>query len=455
MERQELLRVAIYIRVSSDEQAKFGDSIREQIDTLEDYINRHDNMIKHDTYIDDGISGQKIDRDDFSRLMEDVRMGRVNLIIFTKLDRWFRSLRHYLNTQDVLEKHNVSWTAVSQPFFDTATAHGRAFVAQSMTWAQLEAENDSERILAVFKNKVKHGEVISGTTPLGYKIVDKHLVPGEDANAVLAMFKYYSHSNSLSATRIMLQDEYGISRQQGTIRKMLKRRIYLGEYRGNFEYCPAIVSHDLFDEVQRMLSKNIKKNQKYEYLFSRLVKCEDCGRAMGAHQLSVRGRKRKDGTRITYKYNAYKCKGHYDLKECINSKRIKDSTLEQYLLSNVQEALSKYLIGYEVNKAPQINTDKKRKNIDKKIKRLKELYLNELISIEEYKADKIELENKLSEIPVVKKIEENNEYLYTILNSDLEQLYKSMTFEEKRSFWRSFISAIYIDSHKNIRIVFL
>ncbi|MCB5608060.1 recombinase family protein, partial [[Ruminococcus] gnavus] len=66
-----------------------------------------------------------------------------------------------------------------QPYFDTSTPHGRAFVNNSMIWAELEAQNDSDRILGVFDDKVDNGEVLSGSTPLGYTIVNKHLVPDD------------------------------------------------------------------------------------------------------------------------------------------------------------------------------------------------------------------------------------------------------------------------------------
>ncbi len=100
-----LLRVAIYVRVSTDRQVKEGDSMRDQLSTGQKYIDTHENMILVDTYIDDGISGQKLKRDDFQRLLDDVRAGKIDLVIFTRLDRWFRNLRHYLNTQDILDKH--------------------------------------------------------------------------------------------------------------------------------------------------------------------------------------------------------------------------------------------------------------------------------------------------------------------------------------------------------------
>ena len=120
-----LLRVAIYIRVSTDRQAKEGDSMRDQLATGQKYIDSHENMILVDTYIDDGCSGQKLTRDDFQRLLDDVRSGKIDLVIFTRLDRWFRNLRHYLNTQDILDRHGVSWTAIEQPDLADPPSDGR------------------------------------------------------------------------------------------------------------------------------------------------------------------------------------------------------------------------------------------------------------------------------------------------------------------------------------------
>ena len=97
-----LKRAALYIRVSTDQQAKHGDSLDAQIATLKDYVSTQDNLTIIDTYIDDGISGQKLYRDEFQRLLEDIKKNRIDIILFTKLDRWFRNLRHYLNIQEIL-----------------------------------------------------------------------------------------------------------------------------------------------------------------------------------------------------------------------------------------------------------------------------------------------------------------------------------------------------------------
>lgn len=232
-------------------------------------------MILQGIYIDDGISGQKLNRGDFTRLMDNVRAGLIDLIVFTKLDRWFRSLRHYLNTQATLEKYGVAWLAVSQPYYDTTTPQGRAFVAQSMTFAELEAQNDSVRIRDVFDWKYKNGQVLSGKTPFGYSIENKHLVPNEDAGKALSVFEYYDRVGSLNATISFLENEYGIVMSQANLKKaILTNEKYIGIMRDNPDFCPAIVPHDLFDRVQTKLQYNIKSSQRHPYIFSRaLIKC--------------------------------------------------------------------------------------------------------------------------------------------------------------------------------------
>lgn len=103
-------RVALYIRVSTQHQVNEGQSLEAQEKLLRDYVAAHPDLILVDTYIDDGISGTKLDeRDELQRLLGDVAAGRVDLILFTRLDRFFRSVRHLMNTFDYLEKHGCEW----------------------------------------------------------------------------------------------------------------------------------------------------------------------------------------------------------------------------------------------------------------------------------------------------------------------------------------------------------
>lgn len=451
-----LIRVAKYLRVSSDKQAKTGDSLRDQDETLTEYINKNDNMILHDTYMDDGVSGQKIDRDDFSRLLDDVNANKIDLIIFTRLDRWFRSVKHYLNTQTILDKHNVSWTAVSQPFFDTSTAHGRAFVQQSMVWAELEANMDSERINAVFQNKVANGEVITGNPPVGYMIENKHLVfDPVKAPMVIKMFDTFIKTSNLSAVRRMISDEYGIVRDSTAIKRLLKNRIYTGEYRENKNYCPVLIDKEKFDHVQNLLSKNIRSSQKHEYIFSSLIRCECCGRSLSSYRINTRGRTRKDGTFLRYQRNGYRCNKHFYKLGCSNNKVIYESVLERWMIEHLRENIESYITEYNISMSPALDNSAKIKTIEKKLGKLKELFLNDLITLDEYKLDKSSLENQLSLLPAIIAPVRDLKPVNSVLDMDIDNLYITFSIDEKQRFWRSFIDCIYVDDKRNFRVEFL
>lgn len=450
-----LLRVAIYIRVSTDAQAKEGDSMRDQLATGQKYIESHENMILADTYVDDGISGQKLNRDDFQRLLDDIRAGQIDLVIFTRLDRWFRSLRHYLNTQDILDKHGVSWTAIEQPYFDTSTPHGRAFVNNSMIWAELEAQNDSDRILGVFDDKVDHGEVLSGSTPLGYSIKDKHLIPDDDAPTAVAIFQYYRRNGNLTATLRHMESEFGLVRSAASLKNMLTNKKYIGEFRDNKEYCPALIDKELFEDVQRLLKINIKDGKKHDYIFGGLIVCDDCSHIMSGCQQSCSWIL-ADGTRKKNKYNSYRCRQGTNLHRCPNRKTVYESTLERIMLERIRPDLEKYISEYEVANQPAIRTDAKRRIIENKLQKLKDLYLNDLITMDEYKVDREKLLLQLEKI----KAEDTHpikdlSYLRDFLKKDFESVYDSFSIPEKRELWRSVVREIRVDHDKNIQIIFL
>lgn len=453
-EQSNVLHTAIYIRVSTDQQAKKGDSVDEQLDTCREYVEKHDNLVLYDTYVDDGVSGQKIKRGDFSRLMNDVRSGQIDLIIFTKLDRWFRSLRHYLNTQATLETNHCAWLAVDQPYFDTSTPHGRAFVAQSMTFAELEAANDSTRIRDVFDFKYKRGEVLSGKAPLGYSIVDKHLVPNKDAEKVIKIFEHYAATSSLSGTVQFMEQELGIVMYSANLKNtILKQKKYIGVFRDNEHFCEPLISRELFDSVQRQLAMNIHSNRKYEYIFTGLIRCADCDHTING--FPQRGGKRKDGSyRI---FPAYRCRIAYPYKRCPNRKLFYEAPLERYLVEHLHELLEIEISKYEQKNAKVIDYESKRAAIEKKIERLKDLYINEIITMDELKVSKAKYQEELSQLPAEAAAIEKRDLsaLRNMLKMDLPSIYFTLDPQERRRLWRSCIREIRVDHDKNIDIVFL
>jgi DNA invertase Pin-like site-specific DNA recombinase len=453
-----LKNVAIYIRVSTDKQAKKGDSLAEQEDTLRKYITEHDDMILYSVYIDDGISGQKLNRDEFTRLIDDVKTNQVDLIIFTKLDRWFRSLRHYLNTQATLEKYGVGWLAVSQPYYDTTTAQGRAFVAQSMTFAELEAQTDSERILQTFEYKVKVGEVISGNTPLGYKIVDKRLIPNDDAYKIVKIYEFYQKTPNLRALMRYSSDELGIVRGHKQFKLIMQNTKYKGAFRNNLNYCTPLVSKELWDECNRLLEKNQRSNKRHDYVFTGLLTCADCGMKMAACTVKHRKHMKQgdtialDGTDSHYRYPAYRCQRRINNHSCDNKKQFYEKTLEKKLLAMFRPEIERYITSSEVYSAPNVDAKSKQKKIEKKIEKLKELFVNDLITLDEYKIDKAKYEDALLALPQTIKPSKDLTHVKNLLLLNIEDIYFTMNVNEKNQFWRSFLEEIRIDNNHNIEL---
>lgn len=445
-------RTAIYARVSTDNQAKEGDSIPAQVTALKAYVDAHKDLRLVGEYIDEGISGRKFQqRDELQRLLDDVRAGKIDIIAFTKLDRWFRSVKHYSATQELLDKYHVDWIAIWESMLGTATPSGRLIVNQMISIAQYEAENTGSRIRQVFEYKVQQGEVISGHVPRGYVIQNKHLSPGPEADTVVSLFEFFSRNGNLTQAANFFHEKTGEGLSNAAIKAMLQNPKYIGEFRNNPNYCPPLISRELFEDVQRKLTNNIKNSAKYDYIFSGLIVCEECGRRFG----SYRDKKpRKEGHVI---YPAYRCKNHYTgLKTCSNTKVILEKTMEAYLLDNLPELAQKCKIEYSQKQKPAQDIDKQKQAILRRMNRLKELYLNELISLDEYKNDREQYSTQLEELDRTEAPKPRDfSALNKLTGMDLKTVYGTLSNAERRYLWRSVIQEIRIDRERNIAINFL
>lgn len=430
---------AIYLRVSSDRQAQEGDSIAAQRDAIRTYIDDRADLFCVGEYVDDGVSGTKVNRDELSRLLDDVRAGKVKRILFTKLDRWFRSIRHYIATQEILDKYGVDWTAIWEPIYDTTTPQGRLIVNQMMSIAQFEAENTGQRIRQVMEYKIKQGEAVTGVCPIGYSIVNKRLTPNEDAPIVLDIFKFYDMNGSLNAVTKYARDVHGVDHTKHAWKLALKNTKYIGVWKGNENYCEPIVPRELFDAVNEKLSKNIRMNKKREYIFCGLIVCPQCGRKYAS--CFNRGNPR------------YRCARRYNGSgKCSNSVSVSERAVEQYLLENVRELLKGRELEYQIEQKKQADHSAQIKKLQTKRDRLKELYLNELIGLDEYKADREALDADIAALrarrapEAIKPID---------LPKDFETLYNGFTALEKRYLWRSVIKEIRVNADRSLDVIFL
>ena len=451
-----MINAALYLRVSSDIQAKEGDSIPAQRDALRKYAKDH-GMIIAGEYVDDGISGTKYSqRDELQRMLSDVEAGKIDIIIFTKLDRFFRSVRHYTATQAVLDAHNVGWTAIWEPIYDTTTPQGRLIVNQMMSIAQFEAENTSQRIKQVQAYKLSQKEVISGAHPAGFHIVGKHLEHDENAEYVRKAFEMYALCGSINETMRVFGGSYGMPSSKPAFKRMLMSPLYKGEhYTGIKDYCPPIVSSDLWDDVQRKLKMNVKSSQKHVYIFSGLLRCADCGGTMGGNtRRRIRGRCRTEE-------HQYRCARYYNQKpsKCTNSKTIAENTVERYLIEHIRPMVKDLILKYEIEKSEDktIQISEQKKKIERKLERLKELYINELIDMTAYKADRERLLADMDKLSgtTAERREQDAGALKQLLSADLWELYGTFTNGEKRTFWRGIIDRIEYGHDRQFRIYFL
>lgn len=433
------MRAAIYCRVSSDRQAKEGDSISAQLDALRKYIRKYSYECVGE-FVDDGISGTKDDRDELQKLLTLVEQDAVDIILFCKLDRWFRSIRHYINTQAILDAHGVNWLAIWEPIYDTTTPQGRLIVNQMMSIAQFEAENTSSRIKQVQAYKVRQGEVISGNTSPGYSIVDKHLVVNDDADDVKRAFEIYDRTNSLAETvRAMVGTN--LPKSASGMKQMLMRTWYIGEAYGVKDFCPAIVDRDQFERVQVALKRNIKGNQKHVYLFSGLLRCAECGCIMAG---LTRTRERRNPT------NLYRCAKHFQryAKKCDNAKVITENVLERMLLDMLPNIIIEQIEVHEKRQAPVVSYERQKASLEKKIERLKVLFVNDEISLEEYRVDKATLMLQIEQLAPVTPSEPPQAVL-ALQGLNISEIYETLTKTERRAFWRGIVKEIRFDKNRN------
>lgn len=445
-----MIRAGLYIRVSHEEQVLHGLSLESQKEALTAYAKAH-NMQIVDVYADEGITARKAlnKRLQFQRLIKDVQAGKIDLILVTKLDRWFRNIKDYHNTQEILEKHNCNWRTIYESY-DTSTSSGRLHINIMLSVNQDECDRTSERIKAVFKHKKEKKEATTGAMPLGYKVVDKKIVKDEAlAPLVNDVFDYFEAHNNKCATVNFINDKYGTRYHYNTIARMLTKPIYKGEFSGVEGFCEPYIDKDRWNKIQSLAGRNIKlRHNERVYTYSGLVFCAECGLHMaGASTKYVKA----DGDTKYYKH--YRCTNAVVRKWCSHNLSIKEADIDKFIVANLSQELANYKAEFEI-KTKEVDYKAQRNKIEKKIKRLKDLYINELITLDEYKADLSKFNAELDKIPT-DNVKTDFSAIEMLLNMDINRLYYELTCEERQVLIRSVVKSITIDAQNKMELHFL
>jgi len=336
-----VIRAALYIRVSTEEQAMHGYSLQAQEDNLIQYAREHGYKIV-DIYRDEGNSARKpvMKRKVMLQLLEDVKSGKIDRIYVTKLDRWFRNVREYHIVQHILESHNVTWHATLEEY-DTLTANGRFRVNMMLSINENESDRTSERIKFVFESKRQRKEWCftggPGQWPYGYmpEVIDgiKRCVKNpETAPIVQDFWDYVVKYNSVRKAGMYCCEKYGIIRNYRSWMVTARNELYTGTFHGVEDYCPAYISRADWERII-LGHEIIKKTQRPErvYLFTGLIRCPGCGNTMKATFRTYPSDRMKE-------YNGYRC-NNAKLRQCTFRHQLSERKIEKYLLTNIRSDL--------------------------------------------------------------------------------------------------------------------
>ena len=391
----------LYMRVSTEDQAREGFSLPEQKERLEAYCKFKGFVIK-DYYTDAGISAKTGNyRPEFERLKEDIKSKKINTIIALKQDRITRSIFDWEELMRFLEENDAYLDCVNDDI-NTTNANGKMVSRILMSVSQQEIERTSERTKVGLAGAIKQGH-IPHQAPLGYKHENKKLVIDHlTKDVVIRIFELYHKGMSYQKISTLFNKEQVLGKtnwRDSSIVAILENEIYKGDFvHGKRTKHPTyyenvvepIVSKEMWEECQVQKKKNSKSYQRtLTYLFLQKLRCPKCNRILGG-----KATQKKNGN-IYYYYYCHDCKINF-----------KESLVEEYFNAFVNE-----LVEYDsvVNQffLPMIKQkfdepqEELKKDINKqkdKLERIKRAYINGVFSLEEYNDERKLVESALEKL---------------------------------------------------------
>lgn len=460
---KKVLRCAIYIRVSTAEQVMHGKSLEAQLSYLTRYAQDHD-MVVVGTYADEGKTARKNlrDRKEIKNLLNSVKRNEVDVIIFWRMDRWFRNVGDFYKVQDILDAHGTRWIATGEPNMNMETREGRLNVNIMLSINQNETDTISERIRFVNDASIRLGKAISGAQPYGFMIGKNEdgakIVVKDPAREqyVDEFFRYFLVHQSKRGAFLYLTEKYGPVVTMSQIITMCKNTMYFGTYRDNPNYCPAYITLEQYFQIREINRRNIKVYQSNlgtgeVYLFSGLIRCPICGRPMSANRITKNSH---TGKPLKEPLRYYRCQNWCYKKACTYSKIPSEATIEKYLLGHIEEEKERYRQQEEIylekisNQAP---IEKKKPSNEKllaELDRLNIMYQKGRISTEKYDSEYERVSSQIKALTVEALPTPKRSYdeLEAVLCSGWREMYDHLTRENKRAFWRSIVSEIHLNT---------
>ena len=439
----------LYIRVSTEDQAREGFSLPEQEKRLRAMCEYKGYEI-YKVYEDAGISAKTGNtRPAFEELLEDIKDKKCNTIVVLKLDRLTRSVFDWEKIIRFLEENNAYLDCANDDI-NTTNANGKMISRILTSVSQNEIERTSERTKIGLAGAIKEGH-IPHKAPFGYKRVDKILVPDESTkDDIIRIFNLYHEGNSYQTISNIYNKEKVMGKtnwKDSTILKILSNEIYKGDFvHGKRTNNPTyyenvvepIVTKELWEECQvqkKRNSRNYKRDK--DYLFLQKLKCPKCQRILGGNAT------RKKNGNVYYYYQCHDCK--ITIKEKDIEKEFDrfivdiqeyDAVVNQTLLPMIQTKLDN----------PKEKLIKELKEQQQKQERIRKAYVNGSFTIKEYDEEKEIVEKTISNIETkIKNCEVCNELKFTpediLIKRDIDYINKIVypkEYEEDTYTWEDY-----------------
>ena len=504
--------IAIYCRVSTEEQSENGYSIDEQERLLEEWCKKMGYVI-YKCYSDRGISGKNIkDRPALKELLSDAKAGKFDMVISWKINRVSRKLEDVLKIVNLLEKNNITFKSYSEPF-ETDTPAGRMQFQMMALIGEFERGTIAQNVKMGMIAKAKSGNWCGGRV-LGYDLVpnnspeeekkgkNKLKINEKEAEIVRFIFNEYSKGKGYKAitnqiNKLGYKTKKGNDFSVGSIRDILTNPVYIGEIRYNVRQNwsekrrrninpnpirvkgkhEAIIDRELWDKVQLILeSKKGKPSRIYdgEYPLTGILRCPKCGAGM---VISRTTNTLADGSK---KRIAYYCCGNWKNKgtSVCNSNTIRVDKANEYVFKKIEELVS----NEAVIKAVVKNINKERKDkvkpakrllgdidkelekLDKRKRKIFEAYEDDILTKEEFQIRKDELNEKIRILeeekkPLLNTISEEvseeipYEFIKDILMNFSKILNSSVSREQQKKLLHMIISEITMNESREIESI--
>jgi len=342
------MRAALYLRVSTDEQAVDGYSIAAQTEKLTAYAHSQGWTIGG-RYADEGFSAGNTDRPALQRLLRDIRRQQLDVVLVYRLDRLTRSVLDLYQLLEEFERHGVKFRSCTE-VYDTTTAIGRLFITLVAALAQWERENLAERVKLGMEQMARERKRPGGPPPYGYTLQNGQLVINvREAPLVRYLFARYLAGEPLAHIAAQL-NEMGCRSRTGarwspvTLAHMLKNHAYYGALRWNYtakgqkvnqpaEWVVREGTHEplidkaTFWQAQEMIAARGRKHPRTHsspFIFAGVLTCYACGQPL--YGKTIRSSRR--GQVQVRRY--YLCSGR-KRQQC-TAKAITEEQVEQLLL---------------------------------------------------------------------------------------------------------------------------